>query len=84
MGKIVLCEGSEGAEEALRAGAVGVLTQGHKYMDATYPFPLPGCYLQSTDAANIHKYIYSTRYQVQLLYTLSNLENYTHIMFINN
>ncbi|WJX58795.1 hypothetical protein P8452_44211 [Trifolium repens] len=74
-GKIVLCEGSEGAAEALRAGAVGVLTQGHKFMDATYSFPLPGCYLQSTDAANIHKYIHSTSTPTATIYKTTEFKD---------
>lgn len=70
-GKIVLCEGSTGAPEAVRAGAVGVLLQGQKFEDITYPYPLPSSYLHSKDAANVYKYIHSTRYQVQINYTLA-------------
>ncbi|GAU45721.1 hypothetical protein TSUD_247290 [Trifolium subterraneum] len=66
--------GSEGAAEALRAGAVGVLTQGHKFMDAT-SFPLPGCYLQSNDAANIHKYIHSTRTPTATIYKTTEFKD---------
>jgi len=49
-GKIVLCEGNIGAVKAFRAGAVGALIQGHKFVDIA-------CisYLRSKDAADIHK-----------------------------
>jgi hypothetical protein len=71
-GKIVLCEGNIGASEALRAGAVGVLTQKHSFPDGAHPYPLPACTLQSKDAADIRKYIRSTRYhQVQDPYRLT-------------
>ncbi|XP_073221552.1 uncharacterized protein [Cicer arietinum] len=44
-GKIMLCEGNIGGPEAFRAGAIGVLTQGHTFIDSALPFALPGCYL---------------------------------------
>lgn len=69
-GKIVLCEGNIGAVEAFRAGVVGALIQGHKFVDIAYSYPLPVSYLKSKDAANIHKYIHSTRYLLQLSYKL--------------
>lgn len=44
-GKIVLCEGVEGDPEALRVGAVGILTQGQTSIDTAYSYPLLECYL---------------------------------------
>lgn len=71
-GKIVLCKGHIGSQEAFRAGAIGVLTQGQISRDTAFSFPLPGCYLRTKDAKKIHKYIYSTRYQIQVPYTLNH------------
>jgi len=71
-GKIVLCEGNIGAAEALRVGVVGVLTQEHTFPYGARPYPLPKCTLQSKEAADIHKYIRSTRHhQVQVPYRLT-------------
>lgn len=70
-GKIVLCEGDEGVPEALRVGAVGILTQGQTSVDTAYSYPLPGCYLQAKDAVDIHKYIRSTRYRDKVSHTLT-------------
>lgn len=67
-GKILLCEDRIGPSEAYRVGAVGVLVQGQKSLDTANSFPLPGCYLHSKDAAKVHKYIKSRRYQLQIIY----------------
>jgi len=70
-GKIVLCEGRYGSQEAFRAGAIGVLTQGQTSRDTAFSFLMPGCYLQTKDATKIHKYIYSARYKCRFHIHLS-------------
>ncbi|AES99459.2 subtilisin-like serine endopeptidase family protein [Medicago truncatula] len=74
-GKIVLCKGHIGSQEAFRAGAIGVLTQGQISRDTAFSFPLPGCYLRTKDAKKIHKYIYSTRTPTATIFKTTESEN---------
>ncbi|XP_058744850.1 cucumisin-like [Vicia villosa] len=75
-GKIVLCEGgSKGALEALRVGAIGVLTQGESFRDVADSYPLAASYLHSKDASRIHKYINSVRTPIATIFKSDELEN---------
>ncbi|KAL5101961.1 hypothetical protein RYX36_006288 [Vicia faba] len=60
-GKIVLCEGKEGVEEAFRVGAIGILMYGPTLPEKALSYPLPACFLQTKDVTGIFKYISSTR-----------------------
>ncbi|CAI8586223.1 unnamed protein product [Vicia faba] len=59
-GKIVLCEGKEGVEEAFRVGAIGILMYGPTLPEKALSYPLPPCFLQTKDVTGIFKYISST------------------------
>uniref|UniRef100_A0A3Q7XM87 Cucumisin n=1 Tax=Cicer arietinum TaxID=3827 RepID=A0A3Q7XM87_CICAR len=74
-GKIVLCEGNEGASEAFRVGAAGLLIQGTKYINVAYSFPLPACYLHTNDATKIRKYIHSKRTPTATIFKTNELRD---------
>ncbi|KAJ1389148.1 Peptidase S8/S53 domain [Sesbania bispinosa] len=59
-GKIVLCEGGMGIG-ALKAGAVGILTQGQISRNDAYSYPLPASFLDLKDGADIFDYVKSVR-----------------------
>ncbi|CAK8538230.1 unnamed protein product [Lathyrus sativus] len=74
-GKIVLCEGSQDTDEALKVGAIGALTQGQGFRDVADYFPLVESYLQPKDASNIHKYIHYARTLMATIFKSHELEN---------
>ncbi|XP_004515206.2 cucumisin-like [Cicer arietinum] len=74
-GKIVLCEGNEGASEAFRVGAAGLLIQGIAYINVAYSFPLPACYLHTKDATKIRKYIHSKRTPTATIFKTNELRD---------
>ncbi|CAK8538207.1 unnamed protein product [Lathyrus sativus] len=73
-GRIVLCEGNLGIQEALRVGAIGILTQGGSYRDVAEGFPLATCYLQPKDGSSIHKYINSARTPMATIFKSHEIE----------
>ena len=82
-GKIVLCEGKEGVEEAFRVGAIGILMYGPTLPEKALSYPLPACFLQTKDVTGIFKYISSTRYisSPSSIYININSVNHIYIKF---
>ncbi|XP_058746546.1 cucumisin-like [Vicia villosa] len=67
-GNIDLCEGIGGEDEALRAGAIGVLMLVPTLPDHVESYPLPACFIRKKDASKIFKYISSTRNPVAIIF----------------